>query len=240
MRKELILSLIVLIVVIVVLISINFSINPYAVYDSDSGKMTFNLKEGWSAMPIISGDNFGNDCEVFGKDKFIGLMWIWSPTQNKYLHIGEASESSKYQSDFNNKYFYTAYGGLWVYLTKPCKIWINDYSAIGPDNFKIASGWQLIAKKPKIAEKFDVFVNCSIVKYNRWDNSKQKWVYETSSENIDILKGDFNSADIGEVFFMKFVSDCELSLSLSDLLPQPPPLQDEGEGNVASSPPALG
>src|SRR3989344_4302665 len=90
MRKTLILSLIVMIVIIVILIFINFSMNPYAIYDSDSGKMTFDLKEGWSTMPIISGDNFGNDCEVFGGNEFVGVMWIWSPTQEKYLHIGEA------------------------------------------------------------------------------------------------------------------------------------------------------
>ena len=227
----LIIGLIALLIVIVVLVIWNFVItpnviSPYAIYDPDTKKATFHLKKGWSTMPLISGDNFGNNCEIFGKDEFVGVMWIWSPTQKKYYHIGEASQSQEFQNDFNNKYYYTTYGGLFVYLTKDCDIWINDYSALGPDNFKIAEGWQLVSKNPTIANKgFDVFNNCNIEKFNKWDNSLQKWVYESSSASIDELSNRFNQAEIGEVFFIKFSNECVLNLGISDLLPQPPALE---------------
>lgn len=225
MKKTLIISIVLILIIVIVLI-INLTPTAYISYDSDTGKTEFHLKKGWSTIPIISGDNFGNDCDVFEGKEFVGAMWLWSPTEKKYYHIGEASKSAQFKQDFENKYYHTAYGGLWVYLTRDCNIWINDYSKLGPDNFKIASGWQLFAKHPTIADKgFDVFNNCNIEKFNKWDNDKQKWLYNPTSTDLSELKTKFEQATIGEVFFMKFSSECQLDLGLSDLLPQPPALE---------------
>lgn len=224
--------LLILIMSVVVLLAFKNSIinsnvfGAKAIYDSDTKKATFNLKKGWSTMPIISGNNFGNNCDIFGGKEFIGVMWIWSPTQKKYYHIEEASESQEFKNDFDNKYYYTAYGGLWVYLTKDCDIWINDYSELGPDNFKIVQGWQFVSKHPVIAKKgFDIFKNCDIEKFNQWDNNAQKWLYEQSITSLDELKNKFDQAEMGEVFFIKFTNECNLDLGVGNLLPQPPALE---------------
>ena len=225
-RKKLLIFGLIILLIAIVLIFKKFSVNPYAIYDSDTKKATFHLKKGWSTMPLISGPNFGNNCDIFEGKEFVGVMWIWSPTQKKYYHIGEASGAQEFKNDFDNKYYYTTYGGLWVYLTRDCDIWINDYSALGPDNFKIAQGWQFISKHPIMAKKgFDIFKNCNIEKFNKWDNNEQQWVYETSGGAIEELKSVFNNAKTGEVFFIRFSNECSLDLDASDLLPQPPVLE---------------
>ena len=197
-------------------------------YDTATNKVTLTLKKGWQTVPIFGGPNFGNDCNLFGKEEFVGAGWIWSPTFNEYVLLGLGTDTEKYKKDFEkNKYYYTVYGGMFLYLTKDCKIWINEYGKIGPDNFKITKGWQFIPKLPWMQKKgFDVFKKCDIEKFNLWDAEKQKWKYNPSTTSIDELRNKFNKAEIGEdVFLIKFSSGCELDVGIADVLPQPPALE---------------
>lgn len=199
-----------------------------AAYDSQTKKATFHLKEGtWSTMPIFSGNNVGSDCDIFGGKEFVGLTWIWSPTLKEYVLFGLGTESSEgYRNDFNNGYYYTIYGGMFIYVVKDCDIWINDYSAIGPMNSKIAPGWQFIAKAPWMQKKgFDVFGNCTIQKFNKWDANSQNWMCKPSETSPDVLRNAFNSAEVGEVFLIRFVNECNLNIGFADMLPTPPPLE---------------
>jgi len=203
----------------------------FALYDSSTGKAEFKLKPGWNTLPFFIADNIENNCNFSGGE-FAGVAWMWSPTNNEWILLGPQTEAlERAKVDFDNGYYYTIYGGFFIYLLKECEFFINDYDKIGPRNFKIAPGWQFIAKSPKISEKgFSVFKSCNIEKFNKWDSETQNWFYKPSNPSTDELKKEFDQAEIGEVFIVKFSNTCELDViienrTMENLMPSPPPLE---------------
>lgn len=212
---------------ILIVIIVSFVITPaYAAYDQTTKKATFSLKPGWSTIPILIGPNSGNDCGFAGEE-FVGLAWIWSPTFKEYVLYGPGTEKSQYQKDFSNGYYYTVYGGMFIYLKNECNLWINDYSFIGPSNFKISKGWQFVPKAPWMQKKgFGVFKNCAIEQFNQWDADTQRWAYTPSGTSQETITNTFNSAEIGDVFAIKFASECQLDVGIEDITSlQPSPLE---------------
>lgn len=190
----------------------------------DLPKMSFNLKKGWNMVPAFGGTegtDYGGSCG----EKGFPIAFMLNPLNKKYFLMGPYSETSDYRSFAEQGYYAAYYAGIWLYVSEDCDIWMKDF--IGPSNFKMAQGWQFVAKR-KWADDFDVFKNCNIEKFNKWDNEAKKWAYTPSSTAVTDIQNTFNQAEIGEVFTVKFSSECNLDEMeiTSNIMPQPPAVQE--------------
>lgn len=186
----------------------------------DFPKMSFNLKKGWNMVPTFGGpESYGGSC---GENDFI---YILNPLNKKYFPVGPYSQTSEFKSLAEQGYYAAYYGGIWFYVSEDCDIWMKDF--VGPSNFKMAQGWQFVAKR-NWADDFGVFKNCNVEKFNMWDNEAKKWAYTSSSTSVTDFQDTYNQAKIGEVFAVKFSSECALDEMeiTSNIMPQPPAVQD--------------
>lgn len=191
---------------------------------TDLPKMSFNLKEGWNMVPAFSGGaGYGGSC-IEKSESVPVIVYMLNPLNKRYSLLGPYSETSEYRSLADQGYYAAYYAGIWLYASEDCDVWMNDF--VGPPNFKMAQGWQFVAKR-SWTDDFSVFKNCNIEKLNKWDNEGKKWVYSPSSTSVTEFQGAYNQAEVGEVFAMKFSSECSLDETeiASSILPQPPALE---------------
>lgn len=190
----------------------------------DMPRINLDLKKGWNMVPAFGGPgSYGGSC-IDKLENAPMISYIFNPLNKKYFLTGPYSQTSEYKNLAEKGYYAAYYTGIWLYVPENCNIWMNDF--IGPSNFKIARGWQFVVKR-KWADDFSIFKNCNIEKFNKWDNEEKKWAYAPSSTSIADFQNAYNQATIGEVFSIKFSSECmldEMEIT-SRVMPQPPALE---------------
>lgn len=186
----------------------------------DLPKMSLTLKKGWNMVPAFGGGTgYGGSC----MENDFPITYILNPLNKKYFLMGPYSETEEYKQLAEQGYYAAYFAGIWIYVPEDCDLWMGDM--LGPSNFKMAQGWQFVAKR-KLTTSFSVFKDCSIEKFNQWDNEAKTWAYTPSASGVD-LQNVFDQAGFGEVFAMKFSAECmldEMEIA-ANVLPQPPALE---------------
>ncbi len=205
----------------------------FASYDSTTGKATYRFTKGWNLLPILGGENVSNNCgglvEHGGPPEM--FAYLYSPLSKKYMMVGGDTDKrlSEEQSRYGTpgKQYLYPFGAWFYYAAKDCEGWIM-YEAGGANPFlDIVKGWQFVAKLPFMSRYSVTFANCTIEKFNQWDNTAKVWKFSTSQTSAEKLESLWDSAERGDVFVIKFATDCTLGYSLEDIfgVPAPPALE---------------
>jgi len=215
--------LLVLIIIAVFLIVNNLPNKPIsakAIYDPATKKATFKFTKGWNIFPILTGENIDNNCNLPSEkgDPLETIAYAYSPLSNKYFMVGGdlqnklQDEQKKYGKE-GGQYLYP-FGGWFYFTKKDCDASIV-YEEGGMNPFlDIIKGWQFVGKLPWMSDAAALFEKCEIEKFNQFDNTNKNWKYSPSKTSKEELISLFNSVEIGEVFIIKFTSDCSLSYSI--------------------------
>ncbi|MBI5872080.1 hypothetical protein HZB88_03255 [archaeon] len=203
-----------------------------ASYDSSTGKATFRFTKGWNLYPILGGENVGNNCQ--GKDESGSpkiFAYLYSSLSKRYAmvtgELGKQIEEEQKTYGIPGKQYLYPVGGWFYYTAKDCDGWITYKDGGANPYLDIVKGWQFVAKLPFMKKYSVTFGNCTIEKFNQWDNTAKDWKFRPSETSTTKLESLWNSIEPGEVFVIKFASDCTLGYSLEDIfgIPTPPPLE---------------
>lgn len=205
------------------------------------GPLTISLHNGWNLVPFFTTAN--HDC--YNKNVLAVYMY-YSTTKQYFGHIYNNNGDTSYvpsqegysnyinnETYTNSKTYADAFPSFWIYSKGDCSISANIGSKVYFQNWvtkewlaskPMKTGWNFVFIAPwVIGENLkDVFSSCTVLGFNTWDSTAQKWVYPSSSSAVSQLTqstGIIREGDVGGAFIVKVARDCYLSYSGNSVAP---------------------